>query len=163
VCESAFTRWLTHNKTTKSIRRSFIPSCIGLDHDAEDRGDATARGLLMELLSFPFIGFMMIFSDVFPILARFSRMTQKSAAGSELIEHNFNDAVKIFLSTSAHPMHTTTAHDFYCLNLRHHHLTGQKMRRLQTDVHFTTGSPSNYKWGNVWGWTENTPLTLPHL
>jgi hypothetical protein len=84
VCESAFTRWLTHDKTTASIRRSFIPLCIGLDHDAEARGDATARGLLVELLSFPFIGFMMILSDIFPVLARFSRITQKSAADVDL-------------------------------------------------------------------------------
>ena len=84
VCESAFTRWLTHDKTTESIRRSFIPLCIGLDHDAEERGDATARGLLLELLSFPFIGFMMMMSDIFPVLARFSRMTQKSAADVDL-------------------------------------------------------------------------------
>jgi hypothetical protein len=31
------------------------------------------------------------------------------------------------------------------------------MRRLETDVHLTTESPYDYKWGNVWGWTENTP------
>jgi hypothetical protein len=77
--------------------------------------------------------------------------------GNELIEHNFDNAAKIFLSTAAHPMHTTTAHNFHRLNLRHHHLTGKKMRRLQTDVHLTTGLSSDYKWGNVWGWTENTP------
>jgi hypothetical protein len=38
--------------------------------------------------------------------------------GSELIEHNFdNNAAKIFLSssTAAHPMHTTTAHNFHRL------------------------------------------------
>ena len=36
------------------------------------------------ILSFPFIGFMMLLSDVFPILARFSKMTQKSAADVDL-------------------------------------------------------------------------------
>jgi hypothetical protein len=54
--------------------------CLGLDYEAKERGDATARGLLVELLSFSFIGFKMLLSDVFPILARYGRMTQKFAA-----------------------------------------------------------------------------------
>jgi hypothetical protein len=33
----------------------------------------------------------------------------------------------------------------------------KKMRRLQTDVHLTTGLASDHRRGNVWGWTENTP------
>jgi hypothetical protein len=73
------------------------------------------------------------------------------------IEHNFENAAKIVLSMAAHPTHITTAHKFHRLNVRHHHLTGKKMWRLQTGVPLTTRSPSNYKWGNVWGWMENIP------
>jgi hypothetical protein len=83
ICESAYTRWLTHGKTTKAICVSFIPLAMGLADD-EARGDAIATGLRQELLSFPFIGTMLFMSDVFAVLDRFATITQKSAADVDL-------------------------------------------------------------------------------
>lgn len=76
VCESAYTRWLTHGKTNNAINVSYVPLCIGLEEDAA-RGDAVAT-------SFPFVGTMLYMADVFKILDRFATITQKSAADVDL-------------------------------------------------------------------------------
>ena len=40
------------------------------------RGDPTALGLMTEMLTFKFAGTMMFMSDIFPMLDKFSRLTQ---------------------------------------------------------------------------------------
>lgn len=79
ICDSAFTRWLTHGKTNETIRRSFHPLVLGLGKDA-DRGDATGSGLKTEITSFPFVGCNAFLSDIFPVLDTFSLITQGQIA-----------------------------------------------------------------------------------
>mmetsp|Transcript_15960 Transcript_15960/g.31281 ORF Transcript_15960/g.31281 Transcript_15960/m.31281 type:complete len:821 (-) Transcript_15960:30-2492(-) len=79
ICESAFTRWLTHDKTANAVRRSYVPLVMGLQEDAA-RGDAIAAGLLLELLSFAFVGTLSYMCDIFPMLAHFSLVTQRDAS-----------------------------------------------------------------------------------
>ena len=83
ICESAHIRWLTHGKTTSTIRKSFVPLAWGMRHDA-GKGDPTAAGLLTELLTFRFVGTMMFMSDIFPMLDKFSLLTQGRAADVDL-------------------------------------------------------------------------------
>ena len=83
IAESAFTRWLTHDRTTKSIFVAFVPLCRGLQVDS-DKGDAVASGLLSEMLTFPFVGTLLYLRDIFPLLARFSLTTQKTSGEVDL-------------------------------------------------------------------------------
>jgi hypothetical protein len=84
ICESAFTRWLTHDRVCTAIRRSYIPLAFGLRHDAEVRHDEIAAGLLTKMLTFPFVGTLAYMSDALPIMCKFSLLTQKSAADVDL-------------------------------------------------------------------------------
>jgi len=71
---SAFTRWLSHDNTTRIIRKRFLPLLDALE--TLGLSDATAHGLYHQIGSVAFAGWLLASRDVIPILANLSGLWQ---------------------------------------------------------------------------------------
>eukprot|EP00733_Pompholyxophrys_punicea_P001062 Pompholyxophrys_punicea_v1_NODE_450_length_1903_cov_5.312102.p1 type:complete len:357 gc:universal NODE_450_length_1903_cov_5.312102:1121-51(-) len=74
LVKTAFTRWLSHDTVTRTIHLRFIPLLMDLN-DAKN-SDPQALGLFTVMSSRAYVGGLLLMRDVFPELARLSRIFQ---------------------------------------------------------------------------------------
>jgi hypothetical protein len=83
VC-SAFTRWLSHDRTIQAIDESFEAVIKGLWYDLRDRKDAGSQGPLTWLCTREFVAVLAIQRDILPNLAMFSKVLQREGGAVDL-------------------------------------------------------------------------------
>ena len=71
---SAFTRWLSHDNTTRVVRLRFLPLLDTLQ--SEGGSDATANGLYHQIATRSFAGWLLASRDILPVLASLSGLWQ---------------------------------------------------------------------------------------
>ena len=87
-------RWLSHDMAIKAIIRTHPAILMSLDHEASDRGEPTAHGLLIFMKSYKFLACAYLLSDILPHLSRLSRIFQKQNIDFSLIQPCLHNAIE---------------------------------------------------------------------
>ena len=79
VVKPSSTRWLSHEKCIRAIRKEFASLVITLDNLYENSGDAEAYGLSLVLTSYSGIATIFLLSAVLDFLAKLNCFMQRKA------------------------------------------------------------------------------------
>ena len=75
LVRNGFTRWLTHDNVTRSIKLTFISLILALDELAE-RGDELADGLINYICTNEFVFVLLLMRDILPVMANVNAACQ---------------------------------------------------------------------------------------
>ena len=92
--EAKDVRWLSHDMAIKSIIRTYPALLVSLDREASERGEPTARGLLVFVKSYKFLACAYLLSDILLHLSRLSRIFQKQNIDFSLIQPCLHNAIE---------------------------------------------------------------------
>lgn len=97
------TRWLSHDAAIHSLRESLVSVVAALEREAAEKNEATAVGLLKFMKSYEFVGSLLMFSDVLPILSKLSKAWQKKDINFTVIKEILEATKQTLTQLKNHP------------------------------------------------------------
>ena len=90
LVRNGFTRWLTFDNVSKSLRLTFISLIVCLDELAAN-GDIVADGLLKIICTEQFAHVLLLMRDILPMVARSNAMWQSHGADFVSVQKDLSD------------------------------------------------------------------------
>ena len=100
---AAETRWLSHESAVDALRRSLKAVKATLEEEARE-GDATARGLALELSRPNFIALLLLMSDVLSVLGHLSQCFQIATLNLLSVEQILDGALSALQALKESPL-----------------------------------------------------------